>query len=53
MSRWRWVIVAAAGVAMVASGLLVFEGYRSAWALGAAASVLIVVCSSRAGKRSG
>ena len=53
MSGWSWVIVAAAGVAMVASGLLVFEGYRSAWALGAAASVLMVVSLSRAGKRSG
>jgi hypothetical protein len=53
MSRWSWVIVAAAGVAMVASDLLAFEGYRSAWALGAAAFVLIVVSSSRVGKRSG
>jgi len=53
MSGGSWVIGAAAGVAMVASGLLVFEGYRSAWALGAAASVLLVVSLSRAGKRSG
>jgi hypothetical protein len=53
MSGWSWVLVAAAGVAMVASGLLIFEGYRSAWALGAAAAVLLVVSSSITRKRSG
>jgi hypothetical protein len=53
MSGWSRVIAAGAAVAMVVSGLFVFEGYRSAWALGAAASVLLVISSSRAGKRSG
>ena len=53
MSGWSWVIAAGAGVVTVVSGLLVFDGYRSAWALGAAASVLLIISSSRAGKLSG
>jgi hypothetical protein len=32
--------------------LLVFEGYKSAWVLGVAACVLLVISSSRVRKRS-
>jgi hypothetical protein len=53
MSGWSRVLVAAGGVAMVASGLLIFGGYRSAWVRTAAAAVLVVVSSSITRKRSG
>ena len=52
MSGWSRMLVAAGGVAMVASGLLIFEGYRSAWVLTAAAAVLVVVSLSITRKRS-
>jgi hypothetical protein len=38
MSRWSRVLCAGAGVVMFVGGLLVLEGYRGGWALGAAAA---------------
>ena len=52
MSRWDRVLVAACGVVMIVGGVLVWEGNRSGWLLGAGAALACVAWLALA-RRSG
>jgi hypothetical protein len=56
MIRWSRVLLFGAGVVMIVGGLLGLEGYRTGWALAAAAAAAGALIGSGAlgaGKRSG